>query len=261
MPLTVPDFVADTMEMNAKEVGAYMLLLMSLWQRKGYLPNDHSKLKRVARIGRDWPTVWASLERHFEVEGDTVYNEKLLAIVTTVAHQRAVNAHSGARGGRAKALKEKKTRLANATISPTVSAWQLEPEPYKNSISKEIHVISDTKIAVEIYNSKAKETGWPQVQKITKPRRAKLAARLKEVDGIDGWRVAIEKASASDFLTGKTPRPFFASFDWIVTPANFTKIMEGNYGNRNSNSTDPDPEVNPFDVAATMRRSSDATFN
>ncbi len=133
LPLAVPDFVADTMEMDAKEVGAYMLLLMSLWQRKGYLPNNHRKLKRVARIGRDWPKVWGALEEHFEVDGDRIFNTKLLAIVTRVADQRTVNAHSGALGGRAKALKEKNTRLANATIS----AQQLEPEPEEKEIYKE----------------------------------------------------------------------------------------------------------------------------
>ena len=153
LPLAVPDFVADTLEMDAKEVGAYMLLLMSLWQRKGYLPNDHSKLKRVARIGRDWPKVWAAMEQHFEVSGGRIYNIKLLAIVTKVADQRAVNAHSGALGGRAKALKEKKARLANATIP----SQQLELEPY---IEKRDTKVSPKKTGTRIPDNWVLPNDW-----------------------------------------------------------------------------------------------------
>jgi len=132
--LAVPDFVADTLEMSTQEVGAYWLLIMSLWQRKGYLPNDQAKLKRVARVGRDWPKVWATIECHFEVDGDRIFNPRILELATTVASQRAVNAQSGARGGRAKALRSKERDLANATETPPLKATQPEPEPYKEKI-------------------------------------------------------------------------------------------------------------------------------
>ena len=33
MQLWVSDFIGDTLDLDAKEIGAYMLLLMSMWQR------------------------------------------------------------------------------------------------------------------------------------------------------------------------------------------------------------------------------------
>jgi uncharacterized protein YdaU (DUF1376 family) len=125
MPLWVADFVGDTLDLDAKEIGAYMLILMTMWGRDGYLPNDTKKLQRVARCGRDWPRVWSAIEHYFTVEGDQITQLRLLKERKNVASKRAVNAQSGALGGRAKALKYSKQTLANATGA----LKQPEPEP------------------------------------------------------------------------------------------------------------------------------------
>lgn len=96
---------------------------------------------------------------------------------------------------------------------------------------------SDFLDAVEIYNKAAKRVGWPECQSHSPARKAAFKSRLVECGGMEGWRVAIEKAASSDFLTGKTERPFKANFDFIVKSANFNKIMEGNYENRTSNGS------------------------
>lgn len=124
MPLWVADFVGDTMDLDAKEVGAYLLILMTMWGRDGYLPNDERKLQRVARCGRDWPRVWASIQHYFTEDGDRITQGRLLKEVQKVASKRIVNAQHGALGGRAKALKSKDASLANATVSLQ------QPEPY-----------------------------------------------------------------------------------------------------------------------------------
>ena len=48
----------------------------------------------------------------------------------------------------------------------------------------------------------------------------------------------IDKTAESDFLSGrkKDGRSWHATFDWIIEPSNFTKILEGNYANRESDS-------------------------
>lgn len=125
MPLWVSDFVGDTLDLDAKEIGAYLLILMTMWGRDGSLPNDQKKLQRVARCGRDWPRVWASIEHYFLVDGDNITQARLRLELQKVASKREVNAQSGARGGRAKSLKNKDRGLANATVS----LKQPEPEP------------------------------------------------------------------------------------------------------------------------------------
>jgi len=124
MPLWVSDFLGDTLDLDAKEIGAYMLLLMALWQRGGTLPEDISKLKRVARCGRDWPRIWGAIERFFVIENGTISNKRLMRELQKVDAKRAVNAQNGARGGRAKALKNNNAGLANAKRTLK------QPEPY-----------------------------------------------------------------------------------------------------------------------------------
>ena len=132
MPLWVADFVGDTLDLGAKEIGAYMLILMAMWGRDGYLPNDAKKLQRVARCGRDWPDVWSSIQHYLVVDGDRITQGRLLKELQKVVSKREVNAQSGARGGTAKALKYKEAALASATVSPK----QLAPEPLERREAK-----------------------------------------------------------------------------------------------------------------------------
>jgi len=241
MPLWVADFTGDTLDLSAQEIGAYMLLLMAMWGRDGYLPNDHKKLQRVARCGREWPRIWAAIGHYFTVEGDRITQGRLRDEYAKVAAKRGVNAHSGALGGRAKALKYNKATLANANVSP----YQPEPEPYSKNKNKDAYAslsvppepppedagkVAD---AVKAYNAAAERAGWPRAQRMTKPRAAAIRARLAECGGIAGWEVAMRKALDSDFLCARTARPWTGcNLDWLAKAANFTKLMEGNYDNR-----------------------------
>jgi len=90
--------------------------------------------------------------------------------------------------------------------------------------------------AVKAYNDTAEQVGLPKVQKLTPARSKALKARLKECDGIEGWRCAMGKCKASDFLSGKATGTTPATFDWLTKASNFTKLMEGNYDNRANNT-------------------------
>lgn len=245
MPLWVNDFIGDTLDLDAKEIGAYMMILMTMWGRDGTLPNDHTKLKRVARVGRDWPKVWASIEHYFTVDGDTIYNKRLLFEFTTVAAKRLVKAQSGELGGRAKALKDKEAALANATHSPQQTPSKSESEPYTDSIDTNVSlslVPTDAQPdaisqAIELFKDAASKSGWPVPRILSKARRSALSQRLKECDGIEGWKIALEKAQASGHCCGDNDRGWVLTFDFITAQKSFAKLMEGNYDNRTHNGT------------------------
>jgi uncharacterized protein YdaU (DUF1376 family) len=114
MPLWVADFMAKTSDLDAKEAGAYLLILMTLWTRGGTLPDDQKKLQRVARVGRDWPKVWDAISHYFRFENGQISQDRLTEELHKANMKREVNAHAGARGGRAKALKTNEQALANA---------------------------------------------------------------------------------------------------------------------------------------------------
>jgi uncharacterized protein YdaU (DUF1376 family) len=58
MPLFIDAYLADTTHFSAEEHGAYMLLLMAMWRRNGWVPDDDHDLARVCCVNvRRWPRV------------------------------------------------------------------------------------------------------------------------------------------------------------------------------------------------------------
>lgn len=91
--------------------------------------------------------------------------------------------------------------------------------------------------AYQVYAEIAERAGWAQIQKRTGGRDASLRKRLKDIGGTAGWKLALEKAEASDFLCGRTPgregqSPFRADLDFLIRESSFVKLMEGKYDNR-----------------------------
>jgi len=73
----------------------------------------------------------------------------------------------------------------------------------------------------------------PSIKAMSDKRKKMINARVKEY-GIDQVKEAFTIAQASDYLKGKNDREWKASFDWIMDPNNFIKVIEGNYS-RNGN--------------------------
>ena len=87
----------------------------------------------------------------------------------------------------------------------------------------------------EYWNRKHDETGsaMPRITLMTDNRKVMVKARLRQCKGDE--RVlykAIDIAMASDFMNGNNGKGWLAKFDWIFgNEQNFTKVLEGNYGN------------------------------
>ncbi|WP_367179205.1 helix-turn-helix domain-containing protein [Hyphomonas sp.] len=80
-----------------------------------------------------------------------------------------------------------------------------------------------------------RQPNWATPTAFSDSRKAALKARIRKI-GLEGWQTAIERAEQSSFLTGRTGKPFCLAIDWLLKPANLTKVMEGNYDDR-SHST------------------------
>ena len=72
---------------------------------------------------------------------------------------------------------------------------------------------------------------FPAVMKLTETRKRAIKSRLNDY-GLDEIKRAFSLAEQSDFLKGSCG--WQASFDWLMKPANMTKVLEGNYTNRAS---------------------------
>lgn len=67
----------------------------------------------------------------------------------------------------------------------------------------------------------------PKVQKLTDIRKKRIKKASKELN--NDFKTFFEKVEHSDFLSGRNGKWNRCSFDWILNPQNFIKIIEGNY--------------------------------
>ncbi|RVK60582.1 DUF1376 domain-containing protein [Sinorhizobium meliloti] len=119
MQLYVSDFIGDTLHLSTEQIGAYMLLLMAMWNAGGRLPNDDAKLARVVRMSvKKWKAIEADLLGFFDIIDSEIYHNRLTKELQKSERKSQSRADAGAKGGSAKALKDKEARLANATDLP-----------------------------------------------------------------------------------------------------------------------------------------------
>lgn len=93
----------------------------------------------------------------------------------------------------------------------------------------------DIDAAFALFLETATRLKWAIPRKLDSDRRRSLSRTLKEWDGLAGWRDALAKAEASDFLAGRTPRPaehanWRVDLDFLLSAKKFRKLMEGGYG-------------------------------
>lgn len=82
---------------------------------------------------------------------------------------------------------------------------------------------------VDLFNSVC--VSLPKVQKLSDKRR-KLIVNAGKLLGEMSFEGFFNLVESSDFLTGRNGKWSGCGFDWILNPANLTKIIEGNYLNK-----------------------------
>ncbi len=80
---------------------------------------------------------------------------------------------------------------------------------------------------IDIFNSVCVDL--PRVEKITDARKKIISNCVKE-NSLETLGDVFRKVAESDFLSGRKS-DWKASFDWILKPANFVKVLEDNYKN------------------------------
>ena len=71
----------------------------------------------------------------------------------------------------------------------------------------------------------------PKVLKLSDSRKKAIKARLNDF-GLEEIKRAFTLTEQSDFLKGNNATGWQAGFDWLMKPANLTKVLEGNYKNK-----------------------------
>lgn len=106
---------------------------------------------------------------------------------------------------------------------------------------------------IAYFNERVRDKAIKSITSIRNTREEMLRARVKE-HGRDGIFRMIDKACESAFLNGDNSRGFVATFDWLIRPNNFPKVLEGNYDEKNINQTDFNERKRRNDAASIMER-------
>lgn len=234
MPLYVADYMADAAHLSTVEHGAYLLLIMTYWQRGCPLPADDRKLARIVRMTDDeWRDVRDTLAEFFRVTGDAWSHKRIDQEL-----QRVARKSEQARNARA-SRETPSTDAAETPVKPANNGRATDVERTRNDTdtdtdtrevtgSKDPGADKAVPDAVAAWNAVAAQFGLPTVRRISSERRVALRRCLAAVGGIEGWHELMANIRGSPFLRGETSRDgWCATFDFVVKPKNYTRIAEG----------------------------------
>ena len=99
----------------------------------------------------------------------------------------------------------------------------------------------DIKTAKEMYNKARAGTVWVEWQDLSPSRVKAMKARLRAYGGLEWWQSILDRARASPFLCGETPRAkghedWKVNIDFLLRQTTLTKLMEGFYDGGSNNS-------------------------
>jgi uncharacterized protein YdaU (DUF1376 family) len=239
IPFYTSDFLGGTGGMTAATKGVYITLLCLMYESEGPLAQKWDMLSR--RCGATLPAFKNAVQDLIDdgkivILDGGIWSEKCEKHLSQ-RRDRSISASAAAN------KRWQKTEQKQGQADANASVPQCKPEPEPEPDIKEEDTIVSSVVSLPDgsadclahFNATAERVGWPQVQKFSKPRRAALSQRIKDVGGVENWCEAIDRAAHSPLLTGQTGNGWKADFDWLAKPANFTKLLEGNYDPRNSN--------------------------
>ena len=70
---------------------------------------------------------------------------------------------------------------------------------------------------------------FPKCLALSRGRRSRLAARLREPLFRGNWRECLARIQKSAFLRGENARGWRANIDWLAQPDALAKVLEGRY--------------------------------
>ena len=157
---------------------------------------------------------------------------------TAYERKCAVNRENGAKGGAPKG----NTNASKTTETTDRLKTTLNKKENKKESNKENSIIHTSTVAdgermdyqsvVDYFNQIC--VSLSKVVKLTEARRRHIKTAVKTLGDLS-FEEYFRMVEASDFLTGRKGE-WKASFDWILSPSNMVKVIEGNYRNPGSHN-------------------------
>jgi len=182
MPVYIGDYLGDTTELSAAEHGAYLLLLMHYWLKKGEIGNDVERLARVCKTDKE--TCSFILGYYFTLEGGAYKNKRADEEMKNAENRRQSASENGKKGGRPP--KE----------NPQETGGFSEGNPQKSS--------SSSSSSSSSHEERKEETGKPSSTHFQKPTLEEVEKYcLERRNGIDASRF-LDYYESKGWIIGKT---------------------------------------------------------
>jgi len=119
----------------------------------------------------------------------------------------------------------------NTTLSSDVAISEIEIEIEKDNyiVSKDTICSTDVQRVIDAWNN----IGLNHIVKIVEGTQRYKWLKKRIVDyGLEEVLAAIGNVKNSKFLNGENKTGWQATFDWLIRPNNFPKVLDGNYSDR-----------------------------
>ena len=127
-----------------------------------------------------------------------------------------------------------------AVVSNDAEEYSFDSSPTVAQDSEEqVHIVPVTKTGAgrvpyekicNLWNQIC--VSFPTLRGCEGKRKENVSARWKQHPDMEVFRAVFQNTEESNFLKGSNNRGWKASFDWVMLPSNFQKVLEGNYTNR-----------------------------
>lgn len=197
------------------------------WPSQEQLADDTELSRHSIMRALDQLEEMGLLSRERRHRGDGSRSSDLIMLDLSSTQQRSTQQRST----------QQQPKSQGATAEPII-----EPSISRNSAQR-VKRDSDEDAAVRAWNVLADDLSLPKVQRMTETRRRRLAQRLKDCGGLDGWEVALAKIRGSPLCRGEIGK-WRADFDFVLQESSFVKLMEGKYDDRSPGRHEADGRVN-----------------
>lgn len=252
----VGDYKRDTSRLSMAEHGAFLMLLADYYANERPLPASLPELYRIAGAqgAQEQRAVKSVADTFFPVDPEDGLRHNARADAEIAKAQKRINAAraNGAKGGRKQnpvgthrvtgrdTQQETHGDTQRGTQQTTHSGEALQT-PHEKLIEANASIAPEAGAAtprcpqqdiIALYHEILPElppvNDWPEV---SATHLRNLWRKNQKRQTLDFWRRLFEHVRKSEFLMGEKS-DFQASLIWLVKPANFAKVVNGNYDNR-----------------------------
>lgn len=236
MPIFIDAYLADTSHLETVEHGAYLLLLMAMWRRNGWVPDDDKDNARIVGLSKaKWVNMKKRLSPFLTFENGEITQLRLLSEWINVQNYLENQSKKGkisAQKRREKLISESKE---NKDLPPTAVVSRLQPEsnthpnPIKespNPLEGELFSPVEVKPNLEV---EFDNNFWPEYpHKVGKVVALKAFIKAREktplneiLDGLERYKKT--KPAERSWLN---PSTFLRQLRWLDEPA---KLPDGHF--------------------------------